>query len=114
MTIDYPNGMTYWRKQKAFDREELDRIGLTLVRRDEHYFVGGIVHKAYDASTEAPAVEGVEIGDELIAVDGILVRGAGKDVVLSALHGKPGESRRLSLERGGMRVEVDAAVTRFD
>jgi hypothetical protein len=114
LTIDYPNRMTYWRKQRAADPHELDQVGLTLVRRDDQYFIGGVVRKLDASGAEAPMVEGVRIGDELVAVDGASVRGAGKDTVLSALQGKPGERRRLLLERGAARIEADVAVTRFE
>lgn len=114
LAIDYPDRVTYWRRQKAPDPHDLDQPGLTLVRRDDRYFVGGMVRKADASGAEAPTVEGVQIGDELIAVDGTAVRGGGKDAVLSTLHGKPGERRRLLLERGGARIEVDVPVTRFD
>lgn len=114
LTIDYPNRMTYWRKQREADPHELDQPGLTLVRRDDRYFIGGIVRKADSAEAEESTVKGVEIGDELVAVDGASIRSADKDAVLSALHGAPGDRRRLVLERGGARIEVDAAVVRFD
>jgi hypothetical protein len=75
-------------------------------------------HKAAPAPVfgwaETPTVADAQIGDELVAVDGAVIRGAGKDAVFSALHGKPGERRRLVLERGSAQVEVDAAVTSFD
>ena len=114
LTIDYPNRMTYWRKQRQADPHELDQVGLSLVRREDRYFVGEIVREADMEGAKAPTIEDVEIGDELVAVDGAVVRGAAKDAVLSALHGKAGEQRRLVLERGGSRIEVDAAVTSFD
>jgi hypothetical protein len=114
LTIDYPNQMTYWRRETDADAHDLDQVGLTLVRRSDRYFVGAIVRKASPGGADDHAVDGVEIGDELVAVGDLNVLGAPKDAVLAALHGKPGDRRRLVLEHGGARREIDAAVTAFD
>lgn len=103
--------MTYWRSWTTFDAHDLDQVGITLIRRTRRYFVGGIVRKA---GLDDARVEGVEIGDELIAVDELNVRGASMDAVLSALHGSPGATRRLVVERGGVTLEVDVGVAAFD
>ena len=84
------------------------------MRRSDRYFVGGIVRKANIGGADDPTVGGVEIGDELVEVDGLNVQGAPKDAVLAALHGKPGERRTLVVEHGGARRAVEAAVTAFD
>jgi hypothetical protein len=114
LTIDYPNRMTYWRRETYGDSHDLDQVGLTLVRRSDRYFVGGIVRKPNIGDADDLTVGGVEIGDELVGVDGLNVQGAPKDAVLAALHGKPGERRTLVVEHGGARRAVDAAVTAFD
>jgi hypothetical protein len=114
LTIDYPNSVTYWLKQSEPDAHDLDSVGLTLVRRTGRYYVGGIVRKAVDGGTDYLTVKGVETGDELLAVDGVDIRGTGRDALLSALHGKPGEHRALLLEHGGMKLTVDAPITGFD
>ncbi|BGE87976.1 hypothetical protein Ms3S1_p20240 (plasmid) [Methylosinus sp. 3S-1] len=113
LTIDYPNRMTYWRKQRSIDLHGLDQPGLTLVRRDDRYFIGNLVRKA-SAEGADEAIEGAEIGDELVAVDGAEIRGASREAVLSKLHGAPGERRRLLLERDGARIEIDAAITGYE
>jgi hypothetical protein len=114
LTIDYPNQTTYWQKQAEPDAHDLDQVGLTLVRQSDRYFVGGIVRKAGSGGADVPTVEGIGIGDELIAVGGVSVTGASKDVILSALHGKPGERRAIVIEHRGERREVDAVVTPFN
>jgi hypothetical protein len=113
LTIDYPNRMTYWRKQRSVDLHELDQPGLTLVRRDDRYFIGNFVRNARTAGADE-VIEGAEIGDELVAVDGAEIRGAGREVVLSKLHGAPGDRRRLLLERDGARIEIDAVISGYD
>jgi hypothetical protein len=114
LAIDYPNRMTYWRQQAALDPHDLDQVGLTLVRRHDRYFIGGIVRAANPGAVDDHVVSGVEVGDELVAVDGFSVTGAAKDAVLSALHGKPGERRALVVEHGGVRHNVDTVVSAFD
>lgn len=83
LTIDYPNRVTYWQKQVESDIHDLDQVGITLVRRSDRYFIGGIVRKSNHGSGDTPTVEGVEIGDELLAVDGVNVPDAAKDTILS-------------------------------
>jgi hypothetical protein len=114
LTIDYPNRITYWQKQAEPDVHDLDQVGLTLVRRADRYFIGGVVRKPNPGDVDNSTVQGAEIDDELIAVDGVNVRGAAKDTVLSALHGRPGEQRVIVIERGGVRHEVDTFVTGFN
>jgi hypothetical protein len=113
LTIDYPNRITYWQRQAEPDIHDFDQVGLTLVRSADRYFIGGIVRKPNQGGADSSTVQGVEIGDELIAVGGLAVRGAAKDTILSALHGKPGERRMIVIERGGARHEIDALVTGF-
>ena len=114
LAIDYPGHTTYWRQQAVPDAHDLDQVGLTLVRRQDRYFIGGIVRNAGPGVVDDRTVRGVDVGDELVAVDGLAVKGAAKDAVLSALHGKPGERRALIVEHGGVRQEVDAVVLAFD
>jgi hypothetical protein len=109
LTIDYPNRMSYWRRQKAPDSTELDQPPMTLVRQGERYLIGGVAQPA--SRPQAPL--GVEIGDELLSIDNVTARSASKEDVLSALHGAPGERKRLTLERRGARVETDVEVQSF-
>jgi hypothetical protein len=102
--------MTYWQQQALPDIHDLDQVGLTLVRRGGSYFVGGIVRKDDLGANDNPTVEGVQTGDELIAIDDLFVKGAAKDVVLSALHGKPGERRTLIVERSGVQHNADGMI----
>jgi len=110
LTIDYPNRMSYWRREKAPDPGELDQPPITLVREGERYLIGGIAQ----SMARLPGLSGVEVGDELVAIDGVAARGASKDDVLSALHGAPGERKRLTLDRRGVGVEADVAVESFE
>jgi hypothetical protein len=114
LTIDFPNHMTYWQSWTQPDAHDLDQVGITLVRRSDRFFVGGIVRKPNLETADSETVEGVEIGDELVAVDGMNLRGASMESALSALHGLPGERRRLAIERRGATQEIDTSVTAFN
>lgn len=105
--------MTYWQRQQPPDSRDLDSVPITLVRRQGRYFVGGIVERREASATDAPAT-GISVGDELISVDGVKAPGATKEAILSALHGSPGDVRRLILQRNGSRIAVSAAVSSFE
>lgn len=108
ITIDYPNRMTYWLAQTELDSNDLDQVGLTLRSTGSEYFVAGVV-----TQNAQPTVEGIQPGDKLLQVDGLRTDGATASAVLSALHGKPGESRTLLLQRDSSRFTVQARVVSF-
>ncbi|WP_102938074.1 peptide-binding protein [Methylocystis bryophila] len=105
LTLDYPNRISYWRALSGPDTRDLDSVALTLVRKDARYIVGGLP-KAGDQ----PPTEGVEVGDELVAVGQLAATGAPRGAVLAALHGKPGDKRRLTFSRGGAVREVELPI----
>jgi hypothetical protein len=105
LTIDYPNRISYWRAIGPSDGEDLDGVGVTLVRRGGRYFLGGLVK-----TDQTGAPEGLAAGDELLAVDDLPARDAPKGVVIAALRGKPGEKRRLTLFRDGAARTIEATV----
>jgi hypothetical protein len=100
LTLDYPARMSYWRANGAPDPHDLDTVGVTLARRGGRYFVGGL----------AWPMEGVAIGDELLAVGDLAAPGAAKGAVIAALRGKPGETHRLTLVRDGATRQLDLPV----
>jgi hypothetical protein len=108
LTIDYPSRMSYWRAQSASDPHDLDQIGVTLVRREARYFIGGLIRPSRPASD--PALVEIASGDELVGVGSLDARGAGKAAVLAALAGKPGETRLLRLQREGRVFETTATI----
>ncbi len=65
------------------------------------------------ADGDATADPGVQAGDCLLAVDGAAVTGRTHGEVADALRGRPGDRRRLTLARGGQRVEVEVAAARL-
>jgi len=108
LTIDYRNQMSYWLKNSDIDPSELDQVGVALVYKHGDYRVGNIVKKA-----GAATVEGIEIGDRILAVDGRSSQGWSRDQMLAALHGQPGDPRALTIERGGRTLTIVTPVTAF-
>ena len=108
LTIDYPNRMTYWQRQTEPDGTELNQVGLMLIHKSGGYFVGAIGRK-----NGKPTVDGVQVGDKLVQIDSLRTDGATTAAVLSALHGNPGDVRRLVLLRSGNQFNVQAKVTAF-
>ncbi|MBG0810467.1 peptide-binding protein [Methylosinus sp. H3A] len=108
LTIDYPNAISYWRKGAEPDAREFDRVGVTLVYERGDYFIGGIIARAGRAS-----VDGLEIGDLLVAIDGEPTHGAPRERVLTALRGAPGARKILRVARGSAELDVAAEIAAF-
>jgi C-terminal processing protease CtpA/Prc len=108
LTIDYPNHTMYWLKQDEPDSHDLNQVGLTLRSDNGAFYVAAIATQHGRAT-----VAGVLAGDKLVRVDDLDLSTATWGQVFAALHGSPGQSRRLILERGGVRRSVSGKVTRF-
>ena len=108
VTIDYANHMSYWLKRKEGDPNELDQVGITLVYKSGDYFIGGVVRK-----NGQPTEAGLSAGDKIMQVGGQAVHGLAREAVLSALHGTPGESRQIVVERDGSTIAQSASVIAF-
>jgi len=107
--IDYANSAVYFERGAADDAHDLDIVGLTLQpQTNGGYRVIGVA-----AKDGHPSVVGVEPGDVLLEIGGLLVTGASMGTVVDALRGSPGDTRALVLERNGTRVNVTATVRRF-
>lgn len=110
VTIDFPNHMTYWQRQTNLDPHDLDQVGITLETRDNEkgYFIAGISEK-----NGKPTVKGLQLGDKLIQIGDLRVTEATRGGVFSALHGKPGDTRTLIVERNGQQLTLQAKVSAF-
>ena len=60
-----------------------------------------------------PSVEGVQAGDQLLAVNGIPVHGVTMGQIWSMLGGTPGQEKKLTVERSGKSVLVEASIRHF-
>lgn len=108
LTVDYPARTARWLRRRPSGPRFIDQVGIALARRAGLYSVGGVVAKG-----GRPTVEGAAAGDRILAIDGRDPAGAPSDDVRAALGGAPGARHRLTLDRGGLAVEVEAPVTRF-
>jgi hypothetical protein len=108
ITIDYPNHVMYWLKQRDLETHDLDQVGLTLQSERGAFVVAAIATR-----NGQPTVEGVMRGDKLVRIDGLDTANATWGTLFAALHGQPGERRSLTIERDGRQLVVQAGVTAF-
>ena len=101
VTIDYPTGSVYLDRSAPGDRGTLDMVGITL----EPGANGG-----YEVAGMTADVHGIQVGDQLMAVDGQDVSREPFYKVVGWLSGKPGETRQLSLLRNKKPITVQASV----
>jgi hypothetical protein len=108
LTLDYPGRMSYWQQQSPLETHDLDQVGLILSHWGSVTTVAGIAFKNGSAT-----VDGVRTGDKLLRIDGLDTAKATRGELLQALHGNPGENRRLVVDRDGRQHEFTVPVTRF-
>ncbi len=111
--LDYAHSMVYFDIGRLFDVPDFDVVGLILRPEDDGRFtILGIAD--YDGKPSVPqGDDGVQVGDSLIAVDGIAVRGSTLGQVWSMLGGSPGTKRTLTVGRAGRQFAVAAQVQHF-
>jgi hypothetical protein len=107
--LDYAHSVAYFEIGTTFKAPDFDVIGLTLRPEDDGRFtILGI------ADFEGkPSVPEVQVGDHLVAVDGIPVPDSTMGQVWSMLEGQPGQERKLTIERAGKQLSVVAKVQHF-
>jgi hypothetical protein len=111
--LDYAHSTVYFDIGRLFDVLDFDVVGLILRPEDDGRFT--ILDIAeYDGKPSVPQGDnGVRVGDFLVAVDGIPVRGSTLGQVLSMLGGSPGTERTLTVERGGRQFTIATQVQHF-
>lgn len=110
VTFDFPQRTIYFERGTKVDFYDLNQVGITLERHDgqQGYFIAGIAVKVGQ-----PTVDGVVVGDKLVKINDLDVSNATRGAIFSALHGNPGDTRVLTLERNGKQFQVTAKVTAF-
>jgi hypothetical protein len=107
--LDYAEHATYWLPESPLDPHDLDQVPITInPEADGSFTVIGIAER-----NGQKLLDGIEPGDKLAQAGDLKARGATIGQVLEALHGKPGETRALVLDRGGHPVRLTAAIARF-
>lgn len=109
LTLDYAHGLSYWRAEAPAGADDLQSVAISLVRGVDGYSVGGRVRAR---TGSAPAA--IAPGDALVSIDGRPAAPMTRGEIIAALHGAPGETRRLVLEHKGERYAVDAPVIDFE
>jgi hypothetical protein len=111
--LDYAHSMVYFDIGRLFNFPDFDVIGLTLRPEvDGRFTILGVADFEGKPSV-AQGPDGVQPGDQLIAVDDIAVRGSTMGQVWAMLGGTPGQERKLTIERAGKQFAVTAAVQHF-
>src|SRR5215472_6370787 len=107
--LDYAHSMVYFDIGRLFKYPDFDVVGLVLRPEDDgRYTILGVPDFA-----GKPAVEGIQPGDQLVAVNEIPVQGSTMGQVWSMLAGTPGQEKKLTVERGGKVLVVVAKVQHF-
>ena len=111
--LDYARSTVYFDIGSTFRAPDFDVIGFTLRPEDDGRFtILGIAD--FDGKPCVPGPpDGVQIGDHLVAVDGIPVSDSTMGQVWSLLEGTPGQERKLRIERDGKQFNVVAHVQHF-
>jgi hypothetical protein len=111
--LDYAHATVYFDIGSTFKAPDFDVIGFTLRPEDDGRFtILGIAD--LDGKPSVPGLaDGIQIGDHLIAVDGIPVPDSTMGQVWSLLEGTPGQERKLTVERNGNKFDVVAHVQHF-
>jgi predicted aspartyl protease len=109
LEIDYANGYTYWEQTGTLESPDLDLVGLVLrPEKDGTYTIVGLSERSHPRTLQT-----VKPNDVLKAVNGQKVEGHMMAYVIDLLRGEPGETKHLTLEREGQRLEVDVPVSRI-
>ena len=107
--LDYAHSTVYFDIGRLFNFPEFDVVGLVLRPEDDgRYTILGVPD--FEGK---PAVDGVQAGDHLIAVNDISLQGSTMGQVWSMLGGTPGQEKRLTVERAGKTLSVVAKVEHF-
>jgi C-terminal processing protease CtpA/Prc len=107
--IDYAAGVTYLERSGSAEPHDLDLVGLTFAQTPDNSTAVGAVAAGADRALQ----DRVKPGDRLRSVDGRPVAGLSLMQIVERLRGKPGDVKRLELEREGKPYEVRARVTRL-
>jgi hypothetical protein len=108
ITVDYQHRTMYWLRESAADTADLHQVGLTLRAANGAVYVAAVATKNGN-----PTVDGVLPGDKLISVGGHELVSGTIGQIFDSMHGAPGDTRELLLERNGTRFTVRATVTAF-
>jgi len=107
--LDYVHSTVYFDLGRTYKFPDFDVVGLVLrPEGDGRISILGVAD--FDGK---PSVEGVQPGDHLVAVNDLTVLNSTMGQVWFILGGKPGDEKRLTIERAGKEFTVSATVRHF-
>ncbi len=111
--LDYEHSMVHFDIGRLFTFPEFDVIGVVLRPEDDgRYTILGVAD--LDGKPSVPTgPQGIQAGDDLVAVNDIPVRSQSMGQVWAMLGGTPNQERKLTIERGGKQFAVSAKVQHF-
>jgi hypothetical protein len=107
--IDYAAGVTYFERSGKDDPDDLNLVGLILGEAPNR----AVSVTAVSTAASQTVREQIRPGDLLRSVEGTPVAGLSLLQIVDRLRGKPGDEKKLELERDGKPFQVQAAVTRL-
>ncbi len=107
--IDFANGVTYFRRDRVSSDADQNSVGLVMtVGKSGDLVVSGLSSSAADDVKSS-----VNVGDALVAVNGVNQTGRPLAQVAESLHGGVGRTKRLRLRRGDKTLDVVVTVKRL-
>jgi predicted aspartyl protease len=107
--IDYAAGVTYLERSANAEPDDLDLVGLTFAQTPDN----SLIVEAVSSGADQALQDQIKPGDRLRSVDGTLVVSFSLMQIVERLRGKPGDLKKLELEREGKPYQVRARVTRL-
>jgi hypothetical protein len=104
--FDYQQATAYLTFQKSDRTEDLNCVGLIVHVQDD----GDILVSGTAQHDGVPEIPEVRAGDTLVAIDGQDVRGIPLSAILTALSGRIGEVKKLTIQRARQQIVVVARV----
>lgn len=101
VTIDYPAGKVYLKRAAAKRQEHLDMVGIMLEPASDG---------SYEVVKKLANQPHIQVGDQLLKVDGHSVTHAVFPDVVRWLGGQPGQQHTLTVKRGGKTMTIKATV----
>jgi C-terminal processing protease CtpA/Prc len=87
----------------------MDMVGLTLLpQTNGTYMITGILDQ-----NDYRVIQEIQVGDTLLQIDALNVKGLPLADVVDALRGTPGQIHKLLLERNGNLLNISVPVSRL-
>lgn len=106
--LDYAHETAYLSYQQGERTADLDCVGLIVHVADD----GKVLVSGTSQRGGVPEIAGLQLGDRLMAINGLKVTGLPLSVILSTLSGEIGEVKQLTIRRGKQKSTILASVHR--